>query len=58
VWLRAAGSVADPKAVFAKLDSNGDGVVSLTEMMALFAQFVLSETASEPGNLLMTGALP
>jgi Ca2+-binding EF-hand superfamily protein len=57
VWLRSAGSKADPKTVFAKLDTNGDGVVNLSEMMALFAQFVLSDNPADPGNLLMTGTL-
>jgi Ca2+-binding EF-hand superfamily protein len=57
VWLRSAGSTADPKTVFAKLDTNGDGVVTLSEMMTLFAQFVLSDNPADPGNLLMTGTL-
>ena len=55
VWLRAIGSTADSAEVFTRLDLNGDGVVSLPEMIGLFAQFALSEDPAEPGNYLMTG---
>lgn len=55
VWLRAIGSSADPEEVFAKLDLDGDGVVSRDEMVTLLGQFFISEDPAEPGNYLLTG---
>jgi Ca2+-binding EF-hand superfamily protein len=57
LWLEAIGSKADAAEVFRKIDLNGDGVVDSSEMMLLFAQFILSEDPSEPGNYIMTGQL-
>ena len=55
VYLRAMGSDADPKSVFAKLDINKNGKISADEMVVLLQQFVISNDASSPGNYLMTG---
>lgn len=55
LWLEAIGSKANAAEVFKKLDLNQDGVVDISEMMLLFAQFLLSEDPADPGNYIMTG---
>ena len=57
LWLRSVGASVDPADAFRRIDMNGDGVVTLPELLVLFGQFVLSENAEDPGNYVMTGAL-
>jgi Ca2+-binding EF-hand superfamily protein len=47
----------DVRAVFARLDANQDGRLSLDEFMTLADQFFRSNDPSEPGNLLF-GPVP
>lgn len=55
IYLRAIGSDADPKSVFAKLDINKNGKISIDELHALLIQYLGSNDPNAPGNYLLTG---
>ncbi|MFZ4813483.1 MAG: EF-hand domain-containing protein [Phototrophicaceae bacterium] len=52
LYARTHNIVADTKALFAKLDLNGDGKVTRDEVVILVQQFIFSPDPSEPGNYL------
>ena len=53
--LRAMGSDADPHVNFAKLDRDGDGKLTLKEMVALSLEFMTSDDPDAPGNFFFCG---
>jgi len=55
IYLRAIGSDADPRAVFAKLDVNKNGKIEMDELYTLMWQWMGSNDPTSPGNYLMTG---
>lgn len=56
-FLEANNITADPNALFAKLDLNGDGYITQSEGVLLATQFYLGDDESEPGTWLY-GELP
>ncbi|WNG53965.1 hypothetical protein F0U59_03515 [Archangium gephyra] len=55
IYLRSIGSTADAKSVFAKLDINKNGKISIDELHLLLWQWMGSNDPDSPGNYLMTG---
>jgi Ca2+-binding EF-hand superfamily protein len=58
LYLRSIGSHADARLAFERLDLNGDGVVSLEEVVQHYTDWVCTSDYESPGNLLMTGSVP
>lgn len=54
-WLSAMGSNADAAKVFATLDQDGDGELSLPDLEKLALEFVISDDPNAAGNLLFCG---
>lgn len=54
-YLRAIGSDADAKKVFAKLDLNKNGKLTFDELLELAKQFATSNDPASPGNYLVAG---
>lgn len=54
-YLRAIGSDADAKKVFAKLDINKNGKLTFDELLELAKQFATSNDPASPGNYLVAG---
>lgn len=57
-YYKAIGSEVDPEEVFAQLDLNGDGRITLEELEQLYVEWITADEPGAPGNLLVTGHLP
>jgi uncharacterized protein (DUF1778 family) len=55
LFLVAMGSDADPAAAFQRLDRDDDGVLILSDLSDLVAEFLTSSIADAAGNLLFLG---
>lgn len=53
--LAVMGSSADPASVFAKLDQDGDGKLTLPDVERLLLEFICSDDPDAPGNLFYCG---
>ena len=53
--LSAQGSSADAATLFGKLDRNGDGRLTLDELLALSFEFMTSDDPQAPGNQFFCG---
>jgi len=57
-FLAAIGSEMAPEAAFHRLDLDGSGWLDLQELMTLMGEYLVSTSAEEPGNFLLTGGWP
>ncbi len=53
--LRVLGSDADAASAFAKMDSDGDGRLTMADIEKLALEFITSDDPDSPGNLLYCG---
>lgn len=58
LYVESICPTSDPTQVFARLDLDGDGLLSVGELRTLYTQWVASQDENQPGNLLVTGCLP
>ena len=56
-WLLSLGSSADVDAAFTALDADDDGVLTREEVRLRWAEWIMADDDSAPGNLLATGRL-
>lgn len=58
LYLASIGSEADAAAAFATLDVDQDGQLDLSQIRALYTEWVTATSPEAVGNLLLTGRLP